>query len=132
MSVIDYSNLQGSLYYSLSKAALDQVTHQTAGIFIKYGIRVNSVNPGLVRTDIIHKMGVPEEYVDPWYDALTKPEYIPLGRCGVPDDIAQVILFLADKSKSEYIVGQCITADGGSTMRSSMGVAMDKMKETKN
>ncbi|GMR32153.1 hypothetical protein PMAYCL1PPCAC_02348, partial [Pristionchus mayeri] len=52
---------QNEVYYSISKAALDQLTVQMAAKLIHKGIRVNSVNPGLVATDIIHKMGVGEE-----------------------------------------------------------------------
>ncbi|GMR31637.1 hypothetical protein PMAYCL1PPCAC_01832, partial [Pristionchus mayeri] len=48
-------------FYSISKAGLDQLTIQMASKLIEKGIRVNSVNPGLVATDIVRKLGMGEE-----------------------------------------------------------------------
>ncbi|KAK6023428.1 hypothetical protein OSTOST_10786, partial [Ostertagia ostertagi] len=48
-------------YYSMSKAALDQLTRALAAKYILEGVRVNSVNPGIVATTIMQKQGLSEE-----------------------------------------------------------------------
>ena len=75
------------------------------------GIRVNGIAPGLIRTaqsmNEEHSVGV---------DGLAAMESsVPLGRIGVPQDIANVVAFLASE-QSAYITGQMIVADGGLTV----------------
>ncbi|GMT32242.1 hypothetical protein PFISCL1PPCAC_23539, partial [Pristionchus fissidentatus] len=108
---------QTEFYYAISKAALDQLTVQMASNIIKKGIRVNSVNPGLVSTDIIRKTGIGEEAVKALLSLGENPKIIPLGRVGQSSDISKLILFLSDRSQSEFIIGQRIVIDGGSTLR---------------
>ncbi|MEB3735461.1 SDR family oxidoreductase [Halopseudomonas pachastrellae] len=73
------------------------------------GIRVNSIAPGLIRTDFAQAL-----LEDP--DRLRKvEEKLPLRRVGEPVDIAGVALFLAS-SASAYVTGQTIVADGGDTI----------------
>ncbi|GMS99653.1 hypothetical protein PENTCL1PPCAC_21828, partial [Pristionchus entomophagus] len=107
-------------YYPMSKASLDQLTVQMAATLIKKGIRVNSVNPGIIRTNFIHNAGLDETHAKQFYDKSDESPHIPLGKCGVPDDIAKIIVFLADRSQSEIIVGQRIVADGGSLLKNSL------------
>ncbi|KAF8359748.1 hypothetical protein PRIPAC_94743 [Pristionchus pacificus] len=45
---------------------------------------------------------------------------LPLGRIGAPEDIGKIILFLADRSQSEILVGHIVTADGGITLKSTL------------
>ncbi|GMT32244.1 hypothetical protein PFISCL1PPCAC_23541, partial [Pristionchus fissidentatus] len=104
-------------YYAISKSALDQLTVQMASNLIQKGIRVNSVNPGLVLTDIMRKMGMGDEAEKALYSLGEHPAMIPLGRVGVPADIGKLILFLSDRSQSEFIIGQRIAIDGGTTLR---------------
>uniref|UniRef100_A0A1I7U7B6 NAD(P)-binding protein n=1 Tax=Caenorhabditis tropicalis TaxID=1561998 RepID=A0A1I7U7B6_9PELO len=86
-------------YYAVPKAALDQMSRSMAHEFILKGVRLNTVNPGLVSTAFFSRLpGVGddnarkmEEYVQ------SKPEYIPLGRVATAEDVAETILFLADR-----------------------------------
>ncbi|CAI5437938.1 unnamed protein product [Caenorhabditis angaria] len=104
-------------YYSMSKAALDQFTRNIAIELVKSGIRVNCVNPGLVITGFAQAMGAPVEVSSKLYSYMgSHPDCVPIGRVGQPEDIANIIAFLADRSASFYIIGQTITADGGSTL----------------
>ncbi|GMT26899.1 hypothetical protein PFISCL1PPCAC_18196, partial [Pristionchus fissidentatus] len=109
-------------YYTMSKAALDQLTVQMAGTLIKKGIRVNSVNPGGVATNFAVTAGLPKEMVEEKFKEFFADceKMIPLGKIGEPDDIAKIIVFLADRTQSEIIVGQRIVADGGSLLRNSL------------
>ncbi|CAO4378328.1 unnamed protein product [Caenorhabditis nigoni] len=105
------------LYYAMSKSALDQFTRSTSIALIAHGVRVNSVSPGAVITGIDEAMGMPagsfEKMAKFWE---SKKECLPNGRVGQPDDIANIIAFLADRKLSSYIIGQTIVADGGSSL----------------
>lgn len=97
--------------YAASKGAVLAYTKSIAMIYGEYGVRINSISPGVVVT--------PMSYVEtPNYDDYI-PELIsmhPLKRLGKPEDIAQTALFLAS-SMSDWITGQDITVDGGYTLR---------------
>ncbi|GMT26985.1 hypothetical protein PFISCL1PPCAC_18282, partial [Pristionchus fissidentatus] len=127
-AIVNVSSIVSSLFtcsqpfYPMSKTCLDQLTVQMAGTLIKKGIRVNSVNPGIIRTNFIQAAGLPSDAAKQFYDKADEKEstQIPLGKCGVPDDIGKIIVFLADRSQSEIIVGQRIVADGGSLLKNSL------------
>ncbi|CAG2161534.1 unnamed protein product [Oppiella nova] len=74
------------------------------------GIRVNSVNPGAVKTDIGRDDTVGQSGVIPWYEKFGK--LYPVGRHGVGDDIANAVLYLAS-NESSFITGSVLVADGG-------------------
>ncbi|CAP26648.2 Protein CBG06324 [Caenorhabditis briggsae] len=116
------------LYYAMSKSALDQFTRSTSIALIAHGVRVNSVSPGAVITGIDEAMGMPagsfEKMAKFWE---SKKECLPNGRVGQPDDIANIIAFLADRKLSSYIIGQTIVADGGSSLV--MGMQAHDMME---
>ncbi|KAF1749884.1 hypothetical protein GCK72_016429 [Caenorhabditis remanei] len=107
----------GYPYYACAKAALDQYTRCTAIDLIQYGVRVNSVSPGVVATGFMNAMGLPDAASQKLYDFMgSKKECVPVGYSGRPEEIANVIVFLADRNLSSYIIGQSIVADGGSTL----------------
>ncbi len=116
-SIVNISSVAGlkpgtSVAYSVSKAGLDMLTRFLAGDLGPYGIRVNSVNPGLVRTHIHLDNQVVEDREA--YEAMldkARPRY-PIGRIGEPGDIAALIQFLLSDEAS-WITGSIITADGG-------------------
>ncbi|PIC24867.1 hypothetical protein B9Z55_018017 [Caenorhabditis nigoni] len=122
--IINISSIAGQphgqpdfMYYALAKAALDQYTRSTAIDLIQYGIRVNSVSPGLVATGFVNAMGMPDAATQKLGDFMSShKECIPALVAGQPEDIANIILFLADRKLSSYIIGQSIIADGGSTL----------------
>ncbi|GMR41453.1 hypothetical protein PMAYCL1PPCAC_11649, partial [Pristionchus mayeri] len=60
-SIVAFHQLSQMPFYAASKSALDQITVQMAGSLIKKGIRVNSVNPGPVQTNVIVNSGASKE-----------------------------------------------------------------------
>ncbi|CAO4374087.1 unnamed protein product [Caenorhabditis nigoni] len=103
-------------YYAVPKAALDQMSRSMAHEFILKGVRLNTVNPGLVRTSFFARLVGDENARKMENYVASKPEYIPLGRVATADDVGEAILFLADRKVSECIVGQSIIIDGGSRL----------------
>lgn len=98
---------EGQANYSASKGAIISFTKTTAKEYAKNGIRVNAVAPGFVETKMTQKS---EKLLKDKY-----MEFIPMGRFGQPEEIAEVVTFLAS-SKASYITGKCIVVDGGLTM----------------
>jgi NAD(P)-dependent dehydrogenase (short-subunit alcohol dehydrogenase family) len=92
--------------YAASKGGLDAATRSLAMELGPSGIRVNSVAPGVVDTALWAKnRGIP--------GVIEKiEEQTPLGRWAIPDDIADVIVFLASDA-ARFVTGETITADGG-------------------
>ncbi len=92
--------------YAASKGGLDAATRSLAMELGRSGIRVNSVAPGVVDTALWAKnKGIPG--VIEMIEAQT-----PLGRWAVPEDVADVIVFLASDA-ARFVTGETITADGG-------------------
>jgi NAD(P)-dependent dehydrogenase (short-subunit alcohol dehydrogenase family) len=92
--------------YAATKAALDGMTRSLAMEYGPRGVRVNSIAPGVVQTDM-------------WSEPLKQPgvgdsliAYTALRRLGVADDIAPVVLFLASDASS-YMTGEVLSVDGG-------------------
>ena len=105
--------------YGTSKAAVIQLTKQQAAELGEFGIRVNCVCPGPVRTKLamaVHS----QEIIDAYHDA------IPLNRYGTEDEIAHTIAFLCSH-KASYITGQVLAADGGFD---STGVGLPALRAT--
>ncbi len=92
--------------YGMSKAAENQLVRNLALEFGPYGIRVNAVAPGLVKTDFAQAL-LDDERVVKYFEKTT-----PLRRLAGPEDIARVIAFLVGPD-SGWLSGQVITADGG-------------------
>jgi NAD(P)-dependent dehydrogenase (short-subunit alcohol dehydrogenase family) len=87
--------------YATSKAALACLTREMAHDFAPHGIRVNAIAPGEIRTDIL----------SPETEARLAPA-IPMGRIGLPDEVAKVIYFLCSDAAS-YVTGEEIKINGG-------------------
>ena len=94
--------------YSASKAALDSLMRTTAIELGEHGIRSNSVAPGLVETErtrhLLDEPGV----------GVAQRRATPLGRLAKPDDIADVVVWLASDA-ARFVTGQVVTIDGGRT-----------------
>ena len=100
----------GRLSYSAAKGGIAAMTRDLAVEWAGDGIRVNSVAPGVIETDIITRnlaRGV--------LDEATFSRRIPLGRMGRPEELAEAVYFLASDASS-YITGQMIVVDGGFTV----------------
>jgi NAD(P)-dependent dehydrogenase (short-subunit alcohol dehydrogenase family) len=101
------SNAQGfSGAYSVSKAGVLMLSQQLAVEWGPHGVRSNVMSPGLVRTPMSETF-----YQDPKV-LERRSAAIPLGRVGAPEDMAQVVLFLAS-DRAGFVNGQEIIVDGG-------------------
>jgi NAD(P)-dependent dehydrogenase (short-subunit alcohol dehydrogenase family) len=96
--------------YCAGKAGLDHFMRVAANELGTRGIRLNSIRPGLTHTDGMEALFQLPGYVDAF-----KP-LIPLGRTGVPNDIAEAVRFLAGPQAS-WITGQSFAVDGGNELR---------------
>ncbi|XP_054167706.1 uncharacterized oxidoreductase MexAM1_META1p0182-like [Oppia nitens] len=98
--------------YHMSKAALDMFTKcMAAELGPKHHIRVNSVNPGLVVTNFMTTMGLPETICDKIYETVGSK--YPIGRVGQPRDIANTVAYLASNTEAGFMTGSIVLADGG-------------------
>ena len=119
-SVINISSIAAirpgtSVAYSVSKAGLDMLTQFLAGDLGPYGIRVNSINPGLVRTNLHRDNKIFTD--DDAYEQMVENarERYPLGRIGEPRDIAELAAFLMSE-KASWVTGAILMADGGTNV----------------
>jgi len=100
----------GASVYAAAKAAVLTLTKAYAKELAPHGIRVNAVSPGLIGGTPFHKtFTAPEAFA-----ATIKT--IPLGRAGTPEDVADVIAFLAGGGAA-YLAGETIEINGGMYMR---------------
>jgi 3-oxoacyl-[acyl-carrier protein] reductase len=99
----------GGMAYAAAKASVDCMTKALAKELADKKINVNAVSPGVIRTRQ-HERFSSKEY----YASLI--EKIPLGRDGLPSDVANVVAFLCC-SDSNYITGQIIEVNGGQYMK---------------
>lgn len=99
--------VKGGAHYSAAKAALQMFTRVTAAEWGRFGIRANCVAAGAIAS---------ERVLEAWKVAGLEADEMgaaaPLGRVGTPDEIANMIVFLASDAAS-YISGQTIAVDGG-------------------
>ena len=109
-SVTGLRAFPGVLAYCVSKAAVDQLTRCAALDLAAKGVRVNSVNPGVVVSNLHRRGGMNEE----GYSAFLarSRETHPLGRVGSPEEIAELCFFLASPAAG-WITGETISIDGG-------------------
>jgi len=103
-SVVGIMGNAGQANYAASKAGVIGFTKSIAKEFASRGIRANAIAPGFVETDMtkVLKEDVKEEML----------KNIPLGYFAKPEDVANLVSFLASE-KSDYITGQVIQIDGG-------------------
>ena len=94
--------------YNISKAGLQCFTKTLARQLASYGIRVNSVSPGIIDTPMLRGPFSED-------DTNAFAEAVPLARLGTPEDVANAVVFLLSDASS-YITGQAIHVNGGLRM----------------
>lgn len=99
------SSTQPAVVYDTSKGAVRQLTVSAAYELAPYGIYVNAIAPGTIKTDLSTSLADPEQL------ALLE-KLIPLGRLGQPAEVTGAAVFLAS-SDSDYVVGHTLVVDGG-------------------
>jgi 3-oxoacyl-[acyl-carrier protein] reductase len=109
--------------YASAMAAVNHMTRLSALELAPRGIRVNAVAPGVVATNRFSNEDVTKakergittpEYRQQWLDQRGR-DLVPLGRVATPEDVANVVSFLASEDGS-YMVGQIVNVDGGIVM----------------
>jgi 3-oxoacyl-[acyl-carrier protein] reductase len=106
-SVVGLTGNRGQANYAASKAGLVGFSKSVAQELASRGVRVNVVAPGFIETDMTAEL--PEEA----REALSGR--IPMGRLGMPEDVASVVRFLAGPGAA-YMTGQVVVVDGGMVM----------------
>ncbi|MEH2079119.1 MAG: glucose 1-dehydrogenase [Nostoc sp.] len=114
-SVAGLIGVPGSGPYTASKHAVMGLTRSAALDYARQGIRINAVNPGYTRTEIVtpkslQEMGVTLEQ----FESMASSS-VPMGHMGQPEEIAQAVVFLCSDAAS-YITGQSFAIDGGYTV----------------
>jgi NAD(P)-dependent dehydrogenase (short-subunit alcohol dehydrogenase family) len=115
-NIVNVSSVAGTrsfpnvLAYCVSKAAIDQLTRCSALELAAQGVRVNAVNPGVVVTNLHKRNGMEDEA----YNAFLQhsKETHPIGRVGTPDEVGELIYYLAS-DKAGWITGATYEIDGG-------------------
>ncbi|XP_046678939.1 estradiol 17-beta-dehydrogenase 8-like isoform X1 [Homalodisca vitripennis] len=103
-SVVGQTGNMGQCNYAASKAAVEAFTKTVAKEMGTYGIRCNAVVPGFIQTPMTEK--IPDK-VKNMFTAQ-----VPLGRMGTPEEVAEVIVFLAS-DRSSYVNGASFNVTGG-------------------
>jgi len=106
-SVAGMMGAPGMIAYGASKWAVRGMTKSVAIELASVGVRVNSVHPGIIETPMLAEF-------DAWGITPTVIERVPVGHSAPPEDVANVVLFLAS-DESRYCTGAEFVVDGGMT-----------------
>jgi NAD(P)-dependent dehydrogenase (short-subunit alcohol dehydrogenase family) len=109
-SVTGLRSFPGVLAYCVSKSAIDQLTRCAALEVAAKGVRINAVNPGVVISNLHRRGGMDEEKYAAFLEHSKATH--PIGRPGEPNEIADLIFFLASPNAA-WITGETISIDGG-------------------
>jgi NAD(P)-dependent dehydrogenase (short-subunit alcohol dehydrogenase family) len=105
-SVNAFRPMDGQTVYSMTKAAIVNMTQGLAKEWGRQGVRVNALVPGLVETKFAAAL-----HADPQRRAIAE-RLTPMGRIAQPEEIAGAALYLASDAAS-FTTGSCVTVDGG-------------------
>lgn len=117
-SINAYTGMPNTAIYAASKAALNAYTRTAATELAPRKIRINAVNPGPTNTPIFSKIGMPENELNDF--AETMVNRIPLKRFGNPEEIADLVAFLAS-DHATFITGGEYNIDGGINLNPIIG-----------
>ena len=112
-SIFAYTGMANTAVYAASKAAMNSYTRTASTELAPRKIRINSINPGPIYTPIYGKIGLAEEDLNNFAGAIENR--IPLKRFGQPEDIANLVAFLASDDAS-FITGSEYNIDGGTNI----------------
>lgn len=105
-STLGQKGFANTSVYTASKHAVEGLTKAAALEGAKAGVRVNNVAPGPIDTGMLDRFAGTEE------GKAGMAAYVPMGRIGEPDEVAQAVLFLAS-DRASFVTGQTIVTDGG-------------------
>ena len=105
-SVNAFRPMDGQAVYSMTKAAIVNMTQALAREWARQGIRVNALVPGLVETKFAAALHENEKL------RTAMERLVPMGRIAQPEEMAGAVLYLVSDAAS-YTTGSCLTADGG-------------------
>lgn len=103
--------MENSSVYSASKSAVSHLAKIAAKELAPRNIRVNTVNPGPTETEMQGKFGMDEPTLKGMKEMIIRQ--VPLGKMGVPEDVAKLVAYLADNTVSSFITGAEFFIDGG-------------------
>jgi NAD(P)-dependent dehydrogenase (short-subunit alcohol dehydrogenase family) len=109
-SIVASKGLEAVSVYSATKAAVRSFARCWTTDLRHRKIRVNTISPGPIETSIFHKAGLTREQVDEAKENLVAA--VPLGRMGMPDEVANAAVFLASDDSS-FVTGIELFVDGG-------------------
>jgi NAD(P)-dependent dehydrogenase (short-subunit alcohol dehydrogenase family) len=103
--------------YSIAKAGVEMMTKTLALELAPKKIRVLCIAPATIQTNFHTGAGMSQDAADKYYTASCSTH--PIGRIGQPNDISELVVFLADSSKAGFMTGSVISVDGGRMLTSS-------------
>jgi len=115
-SIINMSSVNGlaaesdQAHYNATKGGINLLTMSMALELAPYGIRVNALCPGFIETRLTRPLINNPDRIAPYLKT------IPMGRVGLPEDIADAALFMAS-DESRYMTGHCLVVDGGQLIK---------------
>ena len=109
--------MPGTAHYAMSKGGMNAFIKTAALEYARENITINGIEPGYILTSAMSELADPA-------DLDEMANCIPIGKFGIPEDIAYPMLFFASKEAS-YITGQTLVVDGGSTLPESQ-IVMDQ------
>ena len=110
--------------YSAAKAAVEMLTKTMAIELAPQGVRVMCISPATIQTHFHESAGMSPAAATAYYEASRHTH--PVGRIGQPEDISELVVFLADSKKAGFMTGSVIHVDGGRLLTSATAQSLSK------